>query len=108
MIEYKREFQIEAGPVDALRICREIRSQGRLLAALEARRPARDIDLAARAFDNSVGEVLVAVRKMAEAATMERTVQSVRGHQAREEGGTLERRVRTLPRRYPLHRDPRL
>jgi hypothetical protein len=39
---------------------------GVLLAALEARRPTRDIDLAARAFDNSVGEVLTVVRKIAQ------------------------------------------
>lgn len=38
---------------------------GVLLAALEARRPTRDIDLAAQAFDNSVGEILDAVRKVA-------------------------------------------
>jgi Nucleotidyl transferase AbiEii toxin, Type IV TA system len=37
-----------------------------LLAALEARRPTRDIDLAARALDNSVQEVLGTVRKVAE------------------------------------------
>ncbi len=37
---------------------------GVLLAALEARRPTRDIDFAALAFDNSVDEVLAAVRKV--------------------------------------------
>lgn len=39
---------------------------GVLLAALEARRPTRDIDLAGRALDNSVPEVLSTVRKVAE------------------------------------------
>ena len=38
---------------------------GVLLAALEARRPTRDIDLAARALENSVDEVLGVVRKVA-------------------------------------------
>jgi predicted nucleotidyltransferase component of viral defense system len=39
---------------------------GVLLAALQARRPTRDIDLAARALDNSVQEVLGIMRKVAE------------------------------------------
>lgn len=39
---------------------------GVLLAALEARRPTRDIDLAAEALDNSVTEVLAVVRKVAD------------------------------------------
>jgi predicted nucleotidyltransferase component of viral defense system len=39
---------------------------GVLLAALDARRPTRDIDLAARALDNSLAEVLEVVRKIAE------------------------------------------
>jgi predicted nucleotidyltransferase component of viral defense system len=39
---------------------------GVLLAALQARRPTRDIDLAGRALDNSVPEVLSTVRKVAE------------------------------------------
>jgi predicted nucleotidyltransferase component of viral defense system len=39
---------------------------GVLLAALEARRPTRDIDLSARALDNSVLEVLSTVRKVVE------------------------------------------
>jgi Nucleotidyl transferase AbiEii toxin, Type IV TA system len=38
---------------------------GVLLAALEARRPTRDIDLAARALDNSADEILAVVRKIA-------------------------------------------
>jgi len=38
---------------------------GVLLAALEARRPTRDIDFAAQALDNSVDEVLAVVRKVA-------------------------------------------
>jgi predicted nucleotidyltransferase component of viral defense system len=41
---------------------------GVLLAALEARRPTRDIDLAARALDNSVNEVLAVVRNVADIA----------------------------------------
>jgi predicted nucleotidyltransferase component of viral defense system len=41
---------------------------GVLLAALEARRPTRDIDLAARALDNSVNEVLTVVRNVADIA----------------------------------------
>jgi predicted nucleotidyltransferase component of viral defense system len=39
---------------------------GVLLAALDARRPTRDIDLAARAIDNSVTEVLHVVRQIAD------------------------------------------
>jgi Nucleotidyl transferase AbiEii toxin, Type IV TA system len=39
---------------------------GVLLAALEARRPTRDIDLAAEALDSSVTEVLAVVRKVAD------------------------------------------
>jgi hypothetical protein len=47
------------GPIGAFGFCRK-------LAALEARRPTRDIDLSARALDNSVPEVLSTVRKVAE------------------------------------------
>ena len=53
----------------ALRLCREPRAQG-LLAAVDARRPTRDIDLTASALGNTEAEILAVVREIADISSM--------------------------------------